>query len=665
MKETPMDNQFVHAAAFLRRMDEECGNPFSRATIMEPWISDFVDVPTIHGHATKQISQLIKKVRREGRSKARLLIGDAANGKSHILARTKNRFADQAFFCFVEPLTGDGDNIFRHILSNTVRDLLRAVPGSPHPQFHRVWRDFFLGAARDRTEHKLNFEAWIDGRKYDFMCQIDGQLKATGKSIEPALIGVLYDYVKNYSTDTRVRLVVENWLGAKHLTEEELALVDFPFRSPINTEDKAKDMIKALGLVTSFSRPVFLCFDQVEAYILNDRAFRAFMKAVEYIVEYTHNFAMVTAALLTFDEKLRTTGLTPSTWDRFNFTSKPIIVHPLTPAEGEKLIEARLAVEVCDLGICALRPLFPFCTEDLDAILTPPGAKSRTHKQARYILEDAESVFDRIAAKRPSPRAIREYFNEDIPLHKPLPESPPPVDWPRRGDVERYLTIAMEKEFARINENSHEVVTDDERNRKIVLDLLFKAMNDGTRSKFLDVAELTVFQGQTPTGCDFTVTVRRDDGQSHCVGVLFCDETRANVIQGLINKATKLLQSKSVDEFVYVRDSRATLTKKSQSVLEAFEERFSKGSERVIFSNVDPGTLNHLRAMSRLFEIAGSGELVLHNAELKREYRITHKDICDYLIKNNCLLVNGIILTIVTGKDQCRVAGSNGDATTR
>ena len=650
-----MDSRFVRAEAFLKMMGEEGWNPFSRTIIMEPWISDFVDVPTIHAHATDQINKLIRTVEREGRSKARLLVGDAANGKSHVLARTKNRFSDRAFFCFVEPLTGDVHGIFQHILSNMVRDLLRAVPGSNHPQFHRVWRDFFLGSARNKAEHRLNFDAWIEGRKYDFIGQIDGQLKSVGRSIDAKVIGLLYDYVKYFSADSRIRLVIENWLGAKHLTEDEQRLVDLPFKSCIDTEDKAKEMIKALGLITSFSRPIFLCFDQVETYILNNQAFRAFMTAVEYIVEYTHNYAVVTAALLTFDEKLRTSGLTPSTWDRFNYAAKPIVIHPLTPQEGEQLIQARLAAEVGDLQITVDRPLFPFCSQDLDWILTPAGAKSKTHKQARYILEDAEIIFDEITARRPTARMIRRSVDEDLPLHKPAPEPLPIVEWPRKGDVDTFLTETMETAFASYKEIPEKVDINADRNRKIALDLLFNAINRGTKKEFFDVENLVVHQSQRTNGCNFELTVRRKDSRTYCVGVLFCDDPRANVIQGVIRKATELLKSKSVDEFVFLRDSRATLTRKSRSMLKAFQEESATGTKRAIFVNMDPNSIRHLQAMNRLFELAGSGELVLRHEKLGKDYRIGYNDVCDYLVRNNCLLVNGIILTILTGSDHCSV----------
>lgn len=649
-----MDDKFVQAETYLRGAEQVCANPFSRSTIMEPWASDFVDVPSIHSEATTEINKLIQKVHEEGRSKARLLIGDVANGKSHVLARTKNQFSDRAFFCFVEPLTGDGDNIFRHILSNTVRDLLRSVPGAGFPQFHRVWRDFFLGAARDKVQNRHNFEAWMEGRKFDFICRIDSQLKAAGKTIDPAIVGLLYEYVKNFSSNARIRLIIENWLGAKTVSEEEQNLVDLPFNSCIDNEDKAKEMIKALGLVTSYSRPIFLCFDQVENYILNDRAFRAFMKAIEYVVEYTHNYALVTAALLTFDEKLRTSGLTPSTWDRFNYTGKPIVVHPLSPEQGEELIEARIAAEVGNLAICTERPLFPFASADLDIILTPPAAHARTYKQARYILEDAETIFDDIVGKSPAAREIMRYFDEDISLNKSRDESQV-VRWPRRADVERYLTDTMEGTFARYRSDPYSVVSDEEYNRQILLDLLFGTITRGIKTKFLDIDTLTVYRRENSSACDFALTVKREGGSSRSVGVLFSNDNRVNTIQGLVKTVTKLLQSRALDEFVYVRDSRFSLTERGRSLLNAFERRFSKGSKRVILSSADADTIHHLRAMSRLIELAGSGGLLLKHQELKRDYRISQNDVCEYLLKNNCLLVNKIILTIVTGRDHCCV----------
>lgn len=654
MMETPVYDIFLQAEEFLRKMEEEGANPFSRATIMEPWISDFVDVPSIHHQATKEIEKLISRVKKEERSKARLLIGDSANGKSHILARTKNRFSDKAFFCFVEPLTGDGDNIFQHILSNMVRDLFRFVPGSNQPQFHRVWRDFFLGVAGDKSEHMLNFRAWIESRKYDFVCLVDSQLKATGKTIEPSLIGVLYEYVKNYTKDTRIRLIIENWLRARPLSEKELRLMDFPFRSSIDTEDKAKEMINALGLVTFFSRPIFLCFDQVEAYILNDRAFKAFMRAVEYIVEFTHNYAVVTAALLTFDEKLRTSGLTPSTWDRFNYTSDPIVIHPLTPGEGEKLIKARLVGDVGDLRICAEKPLFPFCSEDLDVILTPAGATTRTDKQARYILEDAERVFDDIVERRPAASFIEQYFDDDVPLRKAPMETQATREWPATDDVESYLAERVEALLLQYESDRAEAEIDEKRNRRMVLDLLFKAIASGTGKSRFEVADLTVYQARNPEGCDFTLTVERGEGKRYSVGVIFCDDTRANVIRSVIGKATRVLQSEAIDELIYVRDSRAVPTKKSQDVLKQFRRDFSEGSPRVVMSNVDPENLKRLRTVNRLLEFAGNGDLVMRNAGREIDYTVQQNDVWDYLLQDECLLLDGVVSTIITGRSQSR-----------
>lgn len=435
-----MRDTFAQAEQVLTQMATEDVNPFSRATIMDPWTVAFVDVPEIHATATREIETLIRRVKQEEKSRARLLIGDSATGKSHILARIKNTCSDNAFFCFSEPLTGDGDNVFQHVVANIARNLLRSVPTQNHPQFHRVWRDFFLGVATNKREHEKNFRAWTENRKFDFMCQVDDQLRAAGKSIDFLLVGVLYEYARNYRTNPRVRNAAENWCCCVRLNEDDCELLDLPSDASIDSEEKAKELIKALGIITSFSRPVFLCFDQVEAYLLNDRAFKAFMKAVEFISDYTYNYAVVTAALITFDEKLRTSGLTPSTWDRFNCTNRPITIHPLTPEEGETLIAARLTAAMGTREICSDRPLFPFCTKDLDEILTPPGASTRTHKQARYTLEDAESIFDDILRSRPTVEDIELYYDEDTPLRRIPGLKRPERTWPDERAVTTYLT---------------------------------------------------------------------------------------------------------------------------------------------------------------------------------------------------------------------------------
>ncbi len=511
-----------------------------------------------------------------------------------------------------------------------------------------------MGVAKNHSDHHRNFLAWTENRKYDFICLVSNQLKAIGKHIDPRIVGVLYDYVRNYSNDSRVRLVIESWLAANLLNEEELNLVDFPSNQSIDTEDKAKELIKGLGVITHFSRPIFLCFDQVETYILNDKAFKAFMKAVEYVQEYTFNYAVVVSALLTFDEKLRTSGLTPSTWDRFNYKSKPIVVHPLSPDEAKKLVEARLVVDFGSLFILSKKRFFPFCSKDLDEILTPAGAKTPTYKQARYVLEDAGSLFDEILMRRPSPQDVERYFRDDRPLHQPAELKPRRPDWPTNWEVESFLTKKMAAAIIHYQQHPEEVRIDENRNREIVLDLLFRAISMGGGRAPLVISDLAVSKPNAATGCDFTLTVLGADAAEHAVGVVFCDDPRANVIKSLTRKAMRLLISEAVERIVYVRDARIRLTSKSRQILQDFEDGSKTNSARVVMCGVDERNLHHLRAMRRLCELAGGDDLTMRNTKLKQDYRVSQDKVTEYFLSNNCLLCNGLIMTILTGSDHCK-----------
>jgi len=651
---------FDQAAAFLKEMEEQESNPFSGNNTMEPWVADFVDVGSIHAEATTEIEKLIKSVRKKGRSGARLLLGDPATGKSHVLARIRKNLFTEVFFCFVETITGKGSNVFRHILSNIVRDLLRTAPGATHSQFRQLCLEFIRGTPRNAKEHNQNLRAWREDREFDFVTLIDHQVKAAGKSIQPSFIRVVYNYLKRYQTNPRVRIAIENWLRGNPVNEQELQLIEFTGHPSVDSEDLAKELIQTLGIVTSFSRPVFLCFDQVEAYLYDEEAFKAFVRAVEYIHDNTHNYVIVTAALLTFDERLRGAGITPSTWDRFNDTKKPILINPLTPEEGELLLNQRLAPDCRNLKIFLERSLFPFCSQDVEEILTPFAATTRTLKQARYILKDAESVFDAIVAANPSAGDIEMYFENGSRLHGGPKERPNRM-WPTPQSIESYLAEKLEECLVFQKLNLSDMRIDENRDRDIVHELLSKVISSGLTNDYFGLSELTLRKGTRVTGCDFTFTVAGPQGTKRKVGVHFCNETNANVVKARLKRGATLLESKDLDQLFYVMDSRVNITEKSQEYLREFENKFNATSPEALVCKINKKILCHLTAMRRLFELAVSGDLTMYDPNSKKGKCLMGNEVFEYLLRDRRLLENELIRTLLEGTNHCRILASCDD----
>lgn len=644
-----MHEMFIQASVLLESLYKDGVNPFSRGAIMEPWITDFVDVPTIHEEATREIATLIRDVQREGKSKSRLLLGDTANGKSHVLARIKNTFTDRIFFCFVEPVIGDGQRMFRHILTNISRDLFRALPKVPFAQFERLWRDFFLGVSRRRKDRVQNLKAWTENRKLDLIQLIYQELKAEGVWIDPAFVGVLYEYGKRYRTDPRVSFTVETWLRGGPVSERELSALEFPFRSAIDTEDKAKELIKMLGVVSMFSRPIFLCFDQVEAYLYHDEACRAFVQAVEYLREYTYNYAIVVSAPFSFDEKLRSSMFPPSTWDRFNGKSHPIAIRPLTPEEGRQLVAARLAAEMGELEILRENPVFPFCTRDMDDILNPSGAQTRGSKPARYILADAETLFDAILKARPTPEDIEYSFSEDWPLHRDTDKPRPVFSWPQWEDIQTFIEEKHKEIVAHYRQHPPELPLSDEVYREIFLEIMLKALDVETAHNSFEISDVTVFHSGKPKGCDFALTLKRPSGESHTAGLLFCSDSRANIMKGIVKRAIELLQSSMVDTLWYVRDIRVPLTRAAKPIWKQLSALSDQPGPRIIPIAARVESLAGLRSLKRLVQFAEVGELSLYHARAKRQHVVSLQDVYRYLYQHDRLLKVPLIAEVLSG----------------
>src|SRR5882724_9286164 len=120
-------------------------NPFRETIVASPWETTRVDLPTIHGPVFDECLRGIDFVRRNGRSAALLLHGEAGSGKTHLLSRLRTRLTphepsatgrEESLYVWVRLQTSPR-MIWRTLRRTLVDDWFRPVAGV-QSQFQRI-----------------------------------------------------------------------------------------------------------------------------------------------------------------------------------------------------------------------------------------------------------------------------------------------------------------------------------------------------------------------------------------------------------------------------------------------------------------------------------------------------------------------------------------------
>lgn len=323
------------------------GNPFSNGIVADAWSSPVVDVPGIARDVSELLLASLADVRSHRRRRSILIHGAPGSGKTHLLSRLRSTvMADAAekapLLCYVRLSTAP-NMMRRHLRACLVRDLVRRDDrGVTHLD------DLLLEAVAKETAQPYDRgqavirleELWRDTVHWDEVREAFGE----------ACVRLGLDY--SVARACRLFLVhqhrpeIVHWLKTGDLPEairEELGFDTIGGGSAAeDPERSAADMVQQLARLIVDSRPLVLCFDQIESLQLSpdDRTgFFAFGRLAADIVDQTESILLITCVQSGLLPSVRQ-AIAPADFHRLAQEERSL--KPLTAEEAGELIRGRL-----------------------------------------------------------------------------------------------------------------------------------------------------------------------------------------------------------------------------------------------------------------------------------------------------------------------------------
>ncbi len=238
--------------ATIQEIIKQAQNPFDPVTVTtgnfweDPENSALKAVKSIHQDEINQIATTLSAVNQDHRPRTILLAGNPGSGKSYLLKRLKQQLNQDAFFAYIGPWA-NSDRIWRYILRETVDSMLKVPEGEQESQL-LLWL---------KSLPAFQKKGWLLTERQ----RLIGELRATyptGIHRSKEFFGVLYDL-----TNPERRDPAYQWLRGEDLDEDDLKTLGV--RGSIDNEDHAQNILINFGRISSSTKPIVLCFDQLDS----------------------------------------------------------------------------------------------------------------------------------------------------------------------------------------------------------------------------------------------------------------------------------------------------------------------------------------------------------------------------------------------------------------
>lgn len=318
-------------------------NPFNNGIVTDAWGPPVVDVPSIHGEVSAICLQLLDEVARLRKRRSILIHGAAGSGKTHVLARlrrqaTAGTIVPPPAFAYVR-LTTSPNMIRRHLRQCLARDLVRKDAAGT-PLLEALLLDALTkqsGAPPDRAELERFGETPSQcgtlRTAFDEMC---GRLRIDYRVASACRLFLV----------RRHRHAVVRWLESGDLPDDVRQQLGCD--AGMGDEDAADPEHVAFGVslqllaLATDTRPVVLCFDQLEAMQVaadDEAAYFAFGKLAADLFDHCEALLLITCVQTSAVPALR--QAIPA-HDLHRLAQHEQALAPLGEHQAHALIRARL-----------------------------------------------------------------------------------------------------------------------------------------------------------------------------------------------------------------------------------------------------------------------------------------------------------------------------------
>ena len=292
-----------------RRSPELPFNPFADVAVGDPWKSREPDVPSVNRNAFDGLLNLLGALDRTP-NVAGLVLGEAGSGKTHLIKRLIASRDVDLIFVYVHPMK-DHRRMFSSLLQTITADLEGPPPGCKddstatqldlivahamvagieeylraHPDdgFHT-----FLGTVK---RSPLKISTFRGSRKWNSILHNSRTCLSRRVGLKGHMAKTILRVLLQYSDQSK-RDAISTFLSGFAPDVEESRLLNLRLSEGDLTieaqEVRSKEILKTLGKLLGYCRPMILCFDQLEN-LDSPKLVDAFGKMINDIVNEIDN----------------------------------------------------------------------------------------------------------------------------------------------------------------------------------------------------------------------------------------------------------------------------------------------------------------------------------------------------------------------------------------
>ena len=375
-------------------------NPFASSRVDTPF-QDHPDQKQIYQQEFEQLKVAIAEIHQDKNHQSRgaVVVGEPGSGKTHLMMRLAQELLKVNRLLFIRH-PNNPDAILYHIYSRMLESFIQAVPDTEYTQLEHLISHSFAKLIRTSRHIKLTSTDQVilvavqesPLKLYKIAEEDTVKKRALWGHIEKRLqewwvetygfsgyaAQILKGIVKYCSyTDFRRKSVVQRWLAAGSLSQEDLTLVGLEdWQESMGKEEFSLEAIAVFSKLSMLDEPLLMVFDQLESLGLphNKTLLLNFGEAVKEIFTHVPNSLIIL-------------NLFPDRWQQFQEMLSPAVVDrvsqvqiALKPPELETLQRIlQLRAQTIDVEITDL-----FTPEDLNVILHQPSIRGMLNCAANY-----------------------------------------------------------------------------------------------------------------------------------------------------------------------------------------------------------------------------------------------------------------------------------------
>ncbi len=287
-------------------------NPFSSSKVDNPFQEHFDD-KMLYQDEFKTLLNLIDEIKNDtnSQSKSALVIGEAGNGKTHLMMRFLNRVSATNRFLFIGK-PNNKDRVLFHTYSKILESFIQKIDNSPYSQLDYLLAKSFSAIIIENsknqkvidvlTQNHLNIYTRFGKDGTDNKMRNWNSLEKTmlkwyrgvygndllSINIFKALIKYTF-----YKDENRKDIII-NYLSGKDLEDDILHSVGLEaLDEDINLEEFSLKAISLFGKISIFDEPLIISFDQLEAMSSDKELLIAFAQNIKELITNTPNSLII------------------------------------------------------------------------------------------------------------------------------------------------------------------------------------------------------------------------------------------------------------------------------------------------------------------------------------------------------------------------------------